>query len=223
MFYNGNLTNGSAALMTSFGPYLSEGDTVGVYVTNNNREVTFYHDGRCLGMAFSLPEGKAYCPCIHVSGEVQIYFNIPEVCPATSSKEGKKAGLVDEWILTEAVNESGLPVNIPQGRDIILNVGASANENQYDLSLRVGNVLRCHLTKDDGRVAKIGPIMSTMMEPPPELQEIETFLSISLSKVESMELQNNTSLILSGGDGSRLKLVFARYTKTFKPLEKYTN
>ena len=223
MFYNGNLTNGNAALVTNFGPYLKEGDTVGVHVTNGNREFTFYHDGRCIGMGFSLPEGKAYCPCIHVSGEVQIIVAIPETCPATLSKEGKKEGLVDEWILTESVNESGSPVTIPEGRDIVLNVGAGPNENQYDFSLRVGNTLRCHVVKEDGGGVKIGPIMSTMMEPPPELREIESVLSSSLSKVESMELQDNTTLILSGADGSQLKLVFGRYSKTFKPLEKYIN
>jgi len=225
MFYNGNLTNGSAALVTSFGPYLKEGDTVGVYVTNNNRDVTFFHDGRCLGTGFSLTDetNKKYCPCIHVSGEVQISFAIPETLPSTVSKQGKTEGLVDEWKLVEAVNDSGTVVNIPDHRDIVLNLDVGPNENQYDLSMRVGNTLRCHATKEEGGNIKVGMVMSTMMEPPPELREIETFLSSNLSNVTSIELKDNTTLILSGGASSGLKIVFERYAETFKPLEKYSN
>jgi hypothetical protein len=226
MFYNGNLTNGSAALVTSFGPYLKEGDSVGVFVTNNNRNVTFFHDGRCLGTGFELSDetSKTYCPCIHVSGEVQIRFEIPDSLPATMSKEGKTKGFVDEWKLIEAINDSGTAVAIPEGHDIVLHLDVGPDENQYDFSLRVANTLRCIGIKEEGGGIKMGMVMSTMMEPPPELREIEMFLSSSLSNVTHMELQENSNLlILNGGDSSGLKLVFERYSKTFKPLEKYTN
>lgn len=223
MFYNGNLTNGSAALQTSFGPYLKEGDTIGVYVSNGNRNVTFIHDGRCLGTGFSLPEGKPYHPCIHVSGEVQVSFAIPETLPTGVVKEGVKEGLVDEWKLIEAVNESGTPIDIPEARDVVLNLGFSPDGNQYELSLRVGNTLRCHATKEEGGSIKVGMIMSTMMESPPELKEIEAFLSSSLPNATSLDLVENKTLMFAGSDGSQLKLVFERYLKTFKPLEKYTN
>lgn len=220
MFYNGNLTNGSAALVTSFGPYLKEGDTVGVYVTNNNRNVTFYYDGRCLGTGFSLSTEKTYIPCIHVSGEVQISFAIPTNLPATLSKEGVSEGMVDEWKLVEAVNEAGAAVAIPEDRDIVLNLGVSGPDG-YDLSLRVGNILRCRASKEDGGGIKMGMVMSTMMEPPPELKEIEAFLSSSLPNGTSLELQDNKRLILTGDVSFQLKLVFERYVKTFKPLESY--
>lgn len=221
MFYNGNLTNGSAALVTSFGPYLKEGDSVGVAVTNNNRDVTFYHDGRCLGMGFSLTEKKAFCPCIHASGEVQISFAIPTTLPTAVSKQGKTDGMVDEWKLVEAVNESGTAVTFPENHDIVLHLD-TPNETQYQLSLRVGNTLRCSATKDKGDSVKVGPIMSTMMEPPPELREIETFLSSSLPSVTSIDLKEASVLVLSGSS-SQMKLVFERYVKNFKPLNHYSN
>jgi len=63
------------------------------------------------------------------------------------------------------------------------------------------------------------------MMPPPELQEIETFLSSSLPNIHSMRVddKDNNTLVLSGGDAatSKLFLKFARHHKTFEPLESY--
>jgi hypothetical protein len=217
MFYNGNLTNGSGALITSFGPHLKEGDTVGVTVTNHNKEVTFFYDGRCLGTGFSLEESKTYCPCVCVSGTAQIYFSIPATLPSEKDREREAQGIVGDWKLTEAVSESGSPVQVPQGRDLIMTMHTGPNEKEYDLSMRVGNILRTHVTLEGGGTVKVGMVMSTMMSPPPELREIESFISSSLPKVQSMKHDNET-LVLSGGE---LKMVFGRYHKAFQPLKSY--
>jgi hypothetical protein len=219
MFYNGNLTNGSGALITSFGPHLKEGDTVGVTVTNHNKEVTFFYDGRCLGTGFSLEESKTYCPCVCVSGTAQIYFSIPATLPSEKDREREAQGIVGDWKLTEAVSESGSPVQVPQGRDLIMTMHTGPNEKEYDLSMRVGNILRTHVTLEGGGTVKVGMVMSTMMSPPPELREIESFISSSLPKVQSMKHDNET-LVLSGGE---LKMVFGRYHKAFQPLKSYSH
>lgn len=219
MFYNGNLTNGNAALIVNFGPYLKEGDTVGVYVTNKNKEVTFFHDGKCLGMGFSLEESKTYCPCIHVSGTVQIFFSIPTTLPLVQNRERDAEGLLGDWKLTEAVSESGSPVQVPEGHDLVMTMHRGSSDKEYDLSMRVGNILRTHLTLENGGAVKVGMIMSTMMEPPRELKEIERFLSSCLPKVQFLKHESET-LILSSGE---LKLVFCRYVKAFQPLKTYNH
>jgi hypothetical protein len=218
MFYNGNLTNGGAALITAFGPYLKEGDTVEVSVTNHNRDVTFHINGKCLGTGFSLLEcGKVYCPCIHVSGEVKVTFVIPETLPPAVTRERNTEGMADEWKLIEAVNESGTQVNIPSDRDIILHVDDD-DASVYKLSIRVGNTLRCNVMKQKDGSVKVGPMMSTLMEPPPELRELETFVSSFFPNVTSIDLLEQ-NLVLS--DAFKMKFVFERFVKKVKPLEKY--
>ena len=222
MFYNGNLTNGAAALVTAFGPYLKQGDSVGVLVTDKNQKVTFYINEKCLGTGFSLGQGdggKVFCPCIHVSGEATVSFVIPDTLPSVVTREKTTQGMSDEWKLIQAVNETGAAVTVPEARDVILHL--EDTEAQYDLSIRVGNTLRCRAKKEEGGGVKVGPAMSTRMEPPPELREMETFVLTSLPIVTSIDLLDQ-NLVLSAS-GSHTKLVFERYVKTIKPLETYTN
>ena len=221
MFFNGNLTNGGAALVTAFGPYPKEGDSVGVFVTNNNEDVTFYVNEKCLGTGFSLGQrgGKVFCPCIHVSGEATVEFVIPDTLPSVvMTREQTTQGMSDEWKLIQAINETGRAVDVPEARDIVLHLDESVA--QFDLSIRVGNTLRCRAKKEEGGGVTVGPTMGTRMIPPPELQEMETFVEKSLPAVTSIALLDE-NLVLSKS-GSQMKLVFERYVKNIKPLEAYT-
>jgi hypothetical protein len=166
-----------------------------------------------------LEESKTYCPCIHVSGTAQIYFSIPTTLPSKQDREHEAQGLVGDWKLREVVSESESPLQVPQGRDLVMTMHAGPNEKEYDLSMRVGNILRTHVTLEDGGTVKVGMVVSTRMEPPPELKVIENFISSSLPKVQSMKHENET-LVLSREE---LKLVFGRYHKAFEPLKTYTH
>jgi len=105
MFYNGNVTNGGAALIVGFGDYLEAGHKVGVLLRQRPKaeqqglyeiEAVFYLNGRCLGTAFRLEEdlrndgGRQrgnWRPCIHLSGRVKFAFRAPEALPETTRRQ----------------------------------------------------------------------------------------------------------------------------------------
>ena len=90
MFCNGNLTNASAALKTSWGPHIKQGDTMGVMVTHGSDKtlkVTFYKDEQCLGTGFALPNNsKTFYPCLHVSGSAKLVVEYPANLPTNTTE-----------------------------------------------------------------------------------------------------------------------------------------
>lgn len=81
LFYNGNLTNGSAALKVGYGPYLKQGDTAIVEYTESpdKYQVKFHINGRCLGIAFeilkeqtSASPDESFLPCLNCQGELRV-------------------------------------------------------------------------------------------------------------------------------------------------------
>ena len=87
LFYNGNLTNGSAGLRMGFGKFLKAGDTVGSYLVreddNATVKVVFYLNGRCLGPGFVVPSSStdAFYPCLHLDGKAKVTYSAPASFP----------------------------------------------------------------------------------------------------------------------------------------------
>lgn len=81
MFYNGNLTNGSAALKIGYGPRLKPGDAVVVEYqyakADMKHRVKFHMNGTCLGRAFEIVQDprvtpELFVPCLHCHGQIEV-------------------------------------------------------------------------------------------------------------------------------------------------------
>uniref|UniRef100_A0A7R9VB79 B30.2/SPRY domain-containing protein n=1 Tax=Pseudictyota dubia TaxID=2749911 RepID=A0A7R9VB79_9STRA len=229
IFYNGNLTNGSAALLCSFGKFVAVGDTVGVFIRrdDNGLKAFFYVNGRCLGEAFRLDGAKdVFYPCLHVSGSSVVKYKTPDSLPSETNRQPSERpdAYSGEWELTKAFDGPELGERpLPDNHKIILNL-QSSGEKSYRLSVKVGNTLSTSIDiigkLEAFDAIKVGECMSTMMMPPPELFEFEQFLNSSLPELRKMIVSEGGDLILSGATS---ELIARQYEKKFEPLTKYEN
>ena len=231
MFYNGNVINGSAALIVGFGEHPVEGSTVGVYVCreelSNETRVVFYWNNQCLGTAFQLNNDDAknhvYLPCIQVCGEVTLEYSAPEDLPRTIEREYPKASdpYVGNWKLEEAFVGPELgQFPLPTDLDIILRLSPANTADAYNLALKVANQLHTTVKKvgkiDGSDEIKVGPVASTLMMPPPHLRKVERYLAESLPILYKMSAHDN--LVLTGATA---EMICSRFYETFAPVNKY--
>jgi hypothetical protein len=114
------------------------------------------------------------------------------------------------FLLKEAIGEDSEAVEIPAGHfNLVLR---SEDDTNYDMSMRVGNVLRARVKVTQSNEAgadglRVGPVMSTMMMPPEKLFHLEQFLSSNLPKMTTMQL-DDTTLTVEGD--SPAKAVFEK-------------
>lgn len=221
MFYNGNLTSGSAAKATSWGPRFGAGDTIGARVTQGGGtvEVAFYKNGNSLGTGFRLAaNNNVYFPCIHVDGEAKMTLEIPAELPSKDLHEEAFSGMDGPWKLVEAVNESGNQLEIPSARPIELKVKRTSDD-ALQLGFKVGNQVSggAKILQDNGTMLQIqtSHFMSSRMMPPPQLREIENLIS-GLSP-DTMSLQGN-QLILAR---EPKRTVWERLARTPQTLTSY--
>ena len=112
MFFNGNLTNGSASRSTSWGPRPQTGQTIGTLLEqdhDNGSTVWYFVDGVCLGKAFALSnvnmdnDQQTFIPCIQVSGgnaklSIRTVLSTShDGIPATALTRPIKTGISDTW------------------------------------------------------------------------------------------------------------------------------
>jgi hypothetical protein len=247
VFYNGNLTNGSAALRTGFGKYIQVGDTVGVLydatattTSSSSNQVYFYVNGQCLGLAFDIPSSnKQYLPCLHVTGTAKINIAVPETLPTKRDRDASPSGndpYQGEWKLNKAFYGPELgKFPLPDNHNIIASFeevqDAASSTVVYRFGIKVGNSMGTDITltgkKFEGGFDEvtIGPIRSTMMMPPPELQPVEfELIGKGLPVVNKMIVTTNEddgqkNLLLMQGPTIELELV--PYVATFEPLTSY--
>lgn len=235
MFYNGNVTNGSAGLIIGFGDYLKEGDKVGVLLQRLGSgavQTVFYLNDTCLGTAFRLGAGiidpdQTFYPCLHVTGKAKIAFQVPNDLPDESSTERKTNhepdSYVGDWKLEKCFTGPELgEFPLPPDHDIIFHFKGEAPKLEF--SAKVGNNLGCSIEivgkEEEFDKIEVGHVMSTLMMPPPELVGVEQLLFQSLPTLYKMILSSDTSLVMTG---ATTELIASRYSKAFEPLTKYNN
>eukprot|EP00546_Thalassionema_frauenfeldii_P010091 CAMPEP_0178928720 /NCGR_PEP_ID=MMETSP0786-20121207/20095_1 /TAXON_ID=186022 /ORGANISM="Thalassionema frauenfeldii, Strain CCMP 1798" /LENGTH=312 /DNA_ID=CAMNT_0020604685 /DNA_START=70 /DNA_END=1008 /DNA_ORIENTATION=+ len=227
MFYNGNLTNGSAGLTIGFGKSPKEGDKLGIYLIKNEPfvEVVFYINGRCLGKGFRLDGApkEPFYPCLHSSGSAVVKYIVPQEYPVTTDREAgqrldKYSG---DWALKQAFAGPELgEFKLPDAKKCILSF-SSHSPSTYHLSIKAGNTIRSTVTItgkmenfDEIEVAEAG---STMMMPPPEIAKLESYLTEALPKLFKM-IVSDTDLIMSG---TNTELICSPHEEQFEPLTSY--
>jgi len=249
MFYNGNLTNGSAALLTSFGDFIKCEDEIGVLVIrsgdsnegnkDSSIELIIYLNGRCLGSAFKINERnddaiECYYPCLHIDGNAEVDFSFitneddfPTVKHRQACNYGDKYS--GDWLLKKIFHGPELSEHPLLQRynmkDIILSLHL-IESTRYNLSIKVGNTLRAnlHVTGQDDAFdkIKIGRVMSTMMMPTPEQSELERLLSSCLPTIhKSIVTKDNPSSENLIVNGPTVELICERYEKQHPCLNSY--
>ena len=235
MFYNGNTTNGSAAKTVAFGEYTKKGMTVGSLLENDGSScnVYFFVNGQCLGCAFSLTQKKLVksrrYPCLHISGEAKVQWNIPENVPRQRQRDQSNypnEPYKGDWQLTKIVldgSEFPLPCEVTASLD-----RDTPLDTVLRFSLCVGNTLRTGITltgsiDERSQSVTMGPIASTLRGSPPHISEAENKIRSALPKVTKIIVQksgndSSKSLIMNG---SGVELTFKPYQKTFQVLTDY--
>jgi len=232
MFYNGNVTNGSAALITGFGKYLEEGDTVGVrkFKNNNKTEVQFVVNGENLGTAFQLEDDNGgkdiYYPCVHVSGTVKFVCQAGQLLNENVGLLGE-GGYAGSWKL-ESLEMHGKRLELLPDDPII--IALEGDPVPTHISIKVANTIFGSIqVLGQGEDAiggpgaldvKVGPMGSTLMMPRPPLDKIEQTVTAAFRGISKMTLVMGYLYMSGSGDGNP-ELQASRYTKNFKPLAGY--
>ena len=247
MFYNGNLSNGSAALLTDFGDFIKGGDQIGVLVIRSKKsneddfsmELIIYLNGRCLGSAFKINEMnndamECYYPCLHIDGNAVVNFTfITNESDFPSARHRQACSYGDsysgDWLLKKIFRGPELSehplLQHNNMKGIILSLHLMGTSH-YNLSVKVGNTLRTnlHVIGHDDAFDKIeiGRVMSTMMRPTPEQSELEQLLSSCLPSIyKCIVTKDNVSsenLILNG---PTVELICERHEKQHPCLNRY--
>ena len=196
MFYNGNLTNGSAALKVSYGPRVSQAALLVLEYIESDSEIKMILNcnGDSLGTAFRIPKAKeesSFVPCISVSGKMKIQTTILSEIPEINQRLAHP--LVGKWNVSEASHNEKqfLPVSGHANKDIVLSV-EQQDDAIWALSIRVCNILsvgkalspgpfdRQYTLEDiDGQ----GAVCSTRMMAPPPFGQIEAQLSECMKSI----------------------------------------
>ena len=230
MFYNGNLTNGSAGLRMGFGPFLKAGDTVGSYLIrdNNTVKVVFYLNGRCLGPGFVISTSSTddvFYPCLHLDGKAKVTYSAPVDFPSVIERE--PATFDDpysgDWLLKKAMTGPELhELPLPEETKVVLGFGNNDDSGTYCLSIKVANTFNTSV-KIVGKMEafdkiEVGPAMATRMMPPPDLEPVERFMEEGLETLYKMTVSGDGSLILTG---PAAEMICERYEKSFDPVTSY--
>lgn len=193
----GNLGDGSSLVASNWGPQLANGDRIGLRVERRDAEsdghvmVAFSRNGSPLGIAFDIvgwkPEEDLF-PVVCFASEGQAVTMTTD-CNDDPSKlpdlETFKAsptvpdGLEGDWVghFTLCINSKG--------------------DNSWQVSAHVANNMFCTLTSTpEGGWVSSG-VGSTMMMPPPELQELEEDVKAMLEGVTGLKRDGDT-LVLEG-------------------------
>jgi len=251
-FYNGhNITNGSAALIVGFGGYGSSihvGDVLGVYygeVGDDNssgwkrqKEVVFYHNGRCLGAGFSFDEGnyERLYPCLHLSGSATVSFSIPKSPPKVFQREQKPRKHEDrysgDWLIEKAflgpelgelpvATESRFRITLERVDGVLpsLKDGVRYYVNvKIDNTFRTSFMITSNMEAFDG-IQLEGPCMSTRMMSRPDHAPMEEFVQTALSSegrgVVKMIVSEQGQLIMSG---PTVEMICSPFVETFEPV-----
>jgi len=192
LFFNGNLSNGSALVRSSFGEQIKKGMQVGVLTEFDSETVSvvFYQDGRCLGPAFISKRlsGAEIFPVVHTSHEGDRFgIRLLESAPSVRTRQPKGGGTLHPaegvWTLKQIfvgpeLVQFPLTAKMGEGSEVTLKVEA-IDAGSFHFSARVVNKLNFSVVvaPDDALAPfeKLTPglVMATKMMGPPGMMEVE--------------------------------------------------
>lgn len=229
-FYNGNVSNGSAGLIMSFGPRIAPGDTVGVLLRRLDgvAEIVFYHNRRCLGAAFSVKDSSELFPCLHVGGSAKVKVT-SGTAPNIITRENASLGdpYSGNWEIKRLFVGPDLgefPLTDTARFKLTLE---KTKEKQYSLMVKVANTFSTAIELGDkleafDSIKFLCGCASTRMMPHPELIELEKLIGKELNGgdnesrgLKKMMVSSDGSLLISG---PIMEMSFVRHVEIFKPV-----
>lgn len=156
--YKGNLSDGSALLVSKFGPPITAGDTVGILASFEDDRLKVYLDinGKSLGLAFDVPASsfKSVFPIVkfYASGSVTCRKEV-EIPNLTDRVSPSFTGIEGDWKLIELKNENS---TVDQAG--ITSKLTKISENSYNWSIKTSGL---HRTLFSTRLLKEGQIWKT--------------------------------------------------------------
>jgi hypothetical protein len=217
MFYNGNLTNASAALKTSFGPHLKQGDTVVIEYVENKEDQTIqfkiFLNGSRLGTGFKIPKTEtSFVPCLSLQGDMTLNADVLSENP-TIAPDVPAVPFAGKWSVTEMTSSSDDATQLlwpisEIDKEMILNIekdssGGVDTEDLWNFSIRAANMFAIHkrILEREGDEHTLqnfngGMVRSTQMMPPPPMQQLERELPPIMSNHWArMKLQLSDSVL----------------------------
>jgi len=187
----GNLSDGGALVTGHWGPKFGQGDKIGMRleVSGDRTTLAFSKNGAGLGVAYDISgwTGSPLRPVVSLdSPDQSIVISRMEACSleTMAPASGPPAGIAGSW-----QHELECQLSIE-----------AEGAGQWRVGAKVGNSMGCTVTENNG-VFSAGPVMSTMMMPPPELQAMETSVNQLLSGITNIAREGN-KLVVTAGDRS---------------------
>ncbi|CAF3729964.1 unnamed protein product [Rotaria sordida] len=209
MEYNGNLTDGSAGLVLSFGDCIKQGDNIGILLnlTDSEMKVYLFLNGRPLGMAFYVqaPFPKPLFPVIsfNTNGKARIIHS-QQVPTSLDRQEKQFNGIEGHWKLVDYPQHSDCT-----GYHFHLFKQDESDQNTYRLSTRVINTMNSifHYDPSTNQWQNYGG-MSTMMGGDEDSMRKEDVISKLINDITDFKLKGQQLVITSNGNQVKLE----RYT-----------
>jgi len=204
MKYLGNLSDGSALLVESFGEGIKNNDKVGLLLqlTDAELKLYIYHNDRPLGLAFHVqaPYPKPLYPVVSFNSNGTVKIARSQQIPSSLNRGSTQfTGIEGHWKIAKN------PQN-PESAGVELEI-KKQDQNTYRLHSRVVNNLNCTLEHNpSNNQVKVYPIMSTKMAGPPEQMKKENVVSQLISSTQALEVQGEQQLVLQTNNGQQVQL-----------------
>ncbi|CAF2522283.1 unnamed protein product [Rotaria sp. Silwood2] len=208
MKYLGNLSDGSALLVSAFGEQIKQNDKVGILLqlTDADLKMYIFHNERPLGLAFhiSSPYPKPLYPVISFNTNGKVKINRSQQIPKLLERASPEfAGVDGNW---KIIDYSPHPECVGCKFEI-----KSENPNMYRLHAHVVNSMNCCLEYNpENNQWKSSPLMATMMMGPPEAMKKENLVGNLISNIQHLEIQGQQHLVIKTNNGEQARL--ERYT-----------
>eukprot|EP00092_Neocalanus_flemingeri_P021705 GFUD01023543.1.p1 GENE.GFUD01023543.1~~GFUD01023543.1.p1 ORF type:complete len:292 (+),score=99.40 GFUD01023543.1:312-1187(+) len=210
----GNLSDGGALVTGHWGPKFGEGDKIGmrIEISGDRTTLAFSKNGVGLGVAYDISgwTGSPLRPVVSLdSADQSVVISSMAVCSleTMAPASGPPAGVAGSW---QHDKEQKCQLSIE-----------AEEAGQWRVGAKVGNSMSCIVTENSG-VFSAGPVMSTMMMPPPELQTLETSVEQLLSGITNIAREGD-KLVVTAGDRSEKFCVAPGSTPATKDRVRWMN
>jgi len=200
----GNLSNGSALIVSEYGPNIKCGNTVGILaVFEEKLKVYFDVDGTPLGQAFNLPVSvlSGAFPVVHFSGNGKVSITKSSDIPTDLNRlESVYEGIEGDW---KCIEYNGSPTPIKVTGVTGVTIGIFKNEEDdgktYSVGLHVINYINFTLYQQDG-IWKTSGGMSTLMGGSHELMQLESQMKYLVQTATTVEVDGCVLVISNGSN-----------------------
>jgi len=192
----GNLSDGGSLIQGNWGPKFGQGDKIGLRleVNGDNVIIAFSKNGTGLGVAFDIQgwsDGAGLRPIVSLDS------------PGQSIK-------IEEISSALPLEAYSLPTTVPEGisgtwsgTGCQLNIEPESVAGQWRLGVTVANSISCVVTELPGGGFSASEARSTMMMPPPHLEEREEYIKMMMEGLTNITREGE-GLKLTAGDKSEM-------------------